>query len=119
MKEMKLCNDCGKLTYIYHKKKQLCQYCWKKERSVVWKENSKPKKAYPIKARSKKGVSVANEDSKFFHKLWKENPHICENCNKNLSIDLEDIPIRQYNLKVRKDYTGHYRGMEEWYENQK
>ena len=42
-----------------------------------------------------------------------------ENCNKKLSIDLEDIPIRQYNLKVRKDYTGHYRGMEEWYEDKR
>ncbi len=42
----------------------------------------------------------------------------CENCNKSLAIDLEDIPVRQYNLRVRIDCTGHYKGMEEWYDEE-
>jgi transcription elongation factor Elf1 len=41
----------------------------------------------------------------------------CENCSKTLSLDLEDVPIRQYNLLVRLDCTGHSLGMEEWYDD--
>jgi len=91
MTEKKLCNSCGMLTYIYQKKKQQCQYCWKKERAVIWKENSKPKKVTPIKAQSKKGARTANKDSIFFHSIWDNAIHNCENCTKYLGDDYNPV----------------------------
>jgi len=41
----------------------------------------------------------------------------CKSCNRPLSINLEDIPVRQYNLLVRLDCSGQSGGMEEWYED--
>ena len=91
MKEKEICNDCGRLSYIYHKKKKQCQYCWKKERSSSWKANSKPKEPTRINPRSKKGYKTAQDDSKFFHQLWKSKPHFCENCSKDLGDDYNPV----------------------------
>ena len=84
-----------------------CPYCQEKNHLLVEHENASDGFFQAINIPSHIAIEIKSQTIQ------------CENCNKNLSIDLEDIPIRQYNLKVRKDYTGHYRGMEEWYEGQK
>jgi ribosomal protein L37E len=66
MKEKEICNDCGAITYIYHKKKKQCQYCWKKERSASWIANSKAKKPTKIKPRSKKAIKQHKMIQNFF-----------------------------------------------------
>jgi transcription elongation factor Elf1 len=42
----------------------------------------------------------------------------CQGCDKPLSLNLEDVPVRQYNLLVRLDCSNQTQGMEEWYEDQ-
>ena len=84
-----------------------CPYCQEKNTLRVEHENASYAFFQAINIPSRIAIEIKSQTIQ------------CESCNKNLSIDLEDIPIRQYNLKVRKDYTGHYRGMEEWYEKQK
>lgn len=83
-----------------------CPYCQEKNHLRIEHENASNDFFQSINIPSHIAVEIKSQTIQ------------CENCNKNISIDLEDIPIRQYNLKVRKDCTGQYRGMEEWYEPQ-
>ena len=83
-----------------------CPYCQEKNHLLVEHENASDGFFQSINIPSHIAVEIKSQTIQ------------CEHCNKNLSIDLEDIPIRQYNLKVRKDLTGHNSGMEEWYEPQ-
>ena len=82
--EKKECSGCNNITYIYNKKNNLCQYCYKKKRSEIWRQNSKPKKSYVIPVRSKKGKKTVTKDRVFFESIWKSRPHICENCYEDL-----------------------------------
>ena len=87
------CSVCGKTAPIYHSKKQLCGYCWKKSRSIDWLANSKSSlpsfiKRTPIKKNTTKTSRKIREDVKFYNELWNENPHYCENCKIYLGEEL-------------------------------
>ncbi len=41
----------------------------------------------------------------------------CVGCNRPLQLNLENIPVRQYNLSVKLDCSNQRPGMESWYED--
>lgn len=91
---------------VYDTIRFYCPYCKEKNHTYVGHENA-----------SGEFFQANNLPAHIASKI-KSQKIKCKNCNRNLAIDLEDVPVRQYNLKVRLDCTGHYGGMEEWYEPQ-
>ena len=83
-----ICSSCNKEQYIYHKKKCQCQYCWKKERSISWSKNSKPKKPTKIKI-TKKAQDTIKKDQEFYKEIWEERPHHCQECGIYLGMALK------------------------------
>lgn len=97
--EYKICNSCGEKKAIAHKKLCLCHYCNEKRKFENKKSKplnfidsfTKDKEYNRIKFRSNKGNKVANEDSKFFHQIWKERNHVSEISGIDLGDDYNPV----------------------------
>jgi hypothetical protein len=73
------CKGCGNIRYIFSKGR--CAGCAALDRAKEKGKNPKPRpKQTRIPSSSAKGVAMKELDKKFYHEIWSEREHYCEEC---------------------------------------